>query len=91
MWSLPFSIAAARILQMLVRTWCTSWSLVGRGYFRGGLRSTRRRILWTVWYPRVTVVVGWAGGGSFCVSGPAWICVWVVRMAQIQGGASVVG
>ena len=49
-WSLLSTAAAARILQMLLRTWCISWSVVRRGYFRGGLRSTRRRILWTAWW-----------------------------------------
>ena len=38
---------------MRVRTWCTSWSVVGRAYFRGGLRPTRQRTLWTAWYPQV--------------------------------------
>ena len=31
------------------------------------------------------------GGGSFRVSGPAWICVWAVGMAQIQGTVPVDG
>ena len=48
-WSLLSTAAAGRILQMLLRTWCISWSVVGREYFRGGLRSTLRWILWTVW------------------------------------------
>ena len=29
----------------------------------------------------------WSGGGSFRVSGPAYTCVRVVGMAQIQGSA----
>ena len=45
-WSFPSTAAAARILQMLVRNWCVSWSVVCRGYRRGGFRSTRQRILW---------------------------------------------
>ena len=38
---LPSFAAAARILQMRARIWGTSWSVVGRGYFRGRLRPMR--------------------------------------------------
>ena len=48
-WNVLCTAAAARILLMLLRTWCISCSVVRRGYFRGGLRSTRQRILWTAW------------------------------------------
>ena len=48
-WSLPSTAASGRISQMRVRTWYTSRSVVGRGYFRGGMRPTRRSILWMVW------------------------------------------
>ena len=51
--SLPSPAAAARISQTSMRMWCTSWSVVGRGYASSGLRPTRRRILWMVWYPQV--------------------------------------
>ena len=37
--SLPSCAAAARILQTSVRIWCTSWSVVGRGYCSGGRRN----------------------------------------------------
>ena len=48
-WSLPSTAALARILQMRVRRWCTSRSVVGRGYLRGGVRPTRQRILQMAW------------------------------------------
>ena len=51
--SLPSSAAPARISQMSVRIWCTSWLVVERGYCRGGLRHMRRRTLWMAWYPQV--------------------------------------
>ena len=44
-WTLPSTKAAARISQMGVPTWCTSWSVVRRGWFRSGLRPMRRRTL----------------------------------------------
>ena len=47
--SLPSSAAGARILQMSVRIWCTSWSVVGTGYCSGGLRSMWQRTLWMLW------------------------------------------
>ena len=68
---------------MNVRIWCTSWSVVGRGYCCAGLRSMRLRTLWMAWYPQVRGGCG-LGGGSVRVSGPAWTCVWAVGMAQIQ-------
>ena len=86
--SLPSFAAAARISQMSVRIWCTSWSLVGRGYCRGWLRPMRRRTLCTAWYPQVSGCCGLAGG-SFRELGPASTCVWVVATAQIQGLAPV--
>ena len=88
--SLPSSAAAARISQTSMRIRCTSWSVVGRGYASSGLRPTRRRILWMAWYPQVRDCHG-LGGGSFCVSGSASICVLAVGMAQIQGTVPVDG
>ena len=73
--SLPSSAAVARISQVSMRIWCTSWSVVGRGYASSGLRPTRQRILWMAWYPQVRERCGLGGGGSFRVSGPASICV----------------
>ena len=88
--SLPSSAAAARISQTSMRIWCTSWSVVGRGYASFGLRPTRREILWMAWYPQVRDRCGpW--GGSFRMSGPALICVWAVGMAQIQDTIPVDG
>ena len=81
--SLPSSAAAARI-PLSVCIWCTSLSLVGRGYCRGGLRSMRQRTLRMAWYPQVRECCG-LGGPSFRVSGPASTCVWAMGMAQIQG------
>ena len=46
-WSSPSIAAAARISQMRLRFSCTSWSVVGRGYFKGGLWPMRRRTQWT--------------------------------------------
>ena len=88
--SLPSSAAAARISQTSLRIWWTSWSVVGRGYARSGLRPTRLRTLWMAWYPRVRECCG-LGGGVGRVSGPASICVWAVGMAQIQGTVPVDG
>ena len=82
--SLLSSAAVARISQMSVRIWCTSWSVVGRGYFSAGLRSTRMRTLWMAWYLQVKECCG-LGGGSFRVSGPASISLWAVGMDEIQG------
>ena len=81
--SLPSSAAAARILQTSLRIWCTSWLVVGRGYASSGLSLARQRTLRMAWYPQLRECCG-LGGGSFCVSGPASICVWAVGMAQIQ-------
>ena len=60
--SLPSSAAAARISQMSVRSWCTSWSVVGRGYASLGLRPTQQRIMWMAWYPQVRECCGLGGG-----------------------------
>ena len=87
---LPSSAAAARTLQMSVHIWCTSWSVMGRGYPSSGLRPTRQRILWMAWYPQLRECCG-LGGGFFRVSGHASICVWAVGMAQIQGTVSMDG
>ena len=87
--SLPSSAAVAMISQMSVRIWGTSWSVVGRGYCRGGLRPLRRRTLSMAWYPQVRECC--SGGGSFRVSGRASTCVWAVAMAQIQGTVPVDG
>ena len=73
--SLPSSAAAARISQMHVRIWCTSWSVVGRGYFRGGLRPMRRRTLWTAWYPQVRGSCGLGGGVLPHVGARLYLCV----------------
>ena len=88
--SLPSSAAAARISQMSVRIWCTSWSVVGRGYCSGGLRFMRRRTLLIARYPQVRGRFG-LGGASVRVSGPALTCVWALGMAQIQGTVPVDG
>ena len=88
--SLPSSAAAARISQTSLRIWCTSWSVVGRGYASSGLRPTPPRTLWMAWYPQGRECCG-LEGGSFRVSGPASICVWAVGMAQFQGTVSVDG
>ena len=60
--SLPSSAAAARISQTSLRIWCTSWSVVGRGYASFGLRPTRLRTLWMAWYPEVRDCCGLGGG-----------------------------
>ena len=57
--SLPSSAAAARISQTSLRIWCTSWSVVGRGYASSGLRPTRLGTLWMVWYPQVRECCVW--------------------------------
>ena len=43
------SAALASILQMRVCTWCSSWSVVGEAYFRGGVRPTRQKNRSMVW------------------------------------------
>ena len=88
---LPSSAAAGRISQTSLRIWCTSWSVVGRGYASSGLRPARQRTLWMAWYPQVRECCGLGGEGSFRVSGPASICVWAVGLAQIQGTVPVDG
>ena len=40
----------------------TSWSVVGGAYASSRLRPTRRRILWTVWYPQLRDCCGLGGG-----------------------------
>ena len=75
---------AARISQMRVRIWCTSWSVLGSGYFSRWLRPMRRRTLWMGWYPQVRGCCG-LGGGFLPCEGPASTCVWVLGMAQNQG------
>ena len=69
--SLLSSAAAARTSQMSVRSWCTSWSVVGRGYASSGLRPTRRRILWMACYPQVRECCGLGGG----VLPRGWACL----------------
>ena len=86
--SLPSSAAAARISQMSLRIWWTSWSVVGRGYASSGLRPTRLRTLWMAWYPQVREFCGGRGGVGRA-SGPASICVWAAGKAQIQGTVPV--
>ena len=88
--SLPSSAAVARISQMSLRIWWTSWSVEGRGYASCGLRPTWLTTLWMTWWPQVRECCG-LGGQSFRVSGPASICVWAVGMAQIQGTVPVDG
>ena len=68
--SLPSPAAAARISQTSLPIWWTSWSVVGRGYARSGLRLTRLRTLWMAWYPQVRDCFG-LGGRFGRVSGPA--------------------
>ena len=86
---MPSSAAAARISQMSVGIWWTSWSVVGRGYCRGWLRSMRRKTLWMAWYPQVRECPGLGGCSSAC-GGPS-TCVWAVGMTQIQGTVPVDG
>ena len=69
--SLPSSAAAARISQTSLRIWCTSWSVVGRGYASSGLRPTQLRTLWMAWYPQVRECCG-LGGGVFP---RVWACL----------------
>ena len=59
---LPSSAAGARMSQMSVRIWCTSWSVVRRGYCSGVLRSMQRQTLWMAWYPQVRGCCGLEGG-----------------------------
>ena len=68
--SLPSSAAGASILQTSMRIWCTSWSVVGRGYASSGLRPRRRRILWMAWYPQVREC--WGLGGVLL---GVWACL----------------
>ena len=76
---------------MSVHIWCTSWSVVGRGYFSFGLRPTQRKTLWMAWYPQLRDGCGLAGG-SFCESGPASTCVWAALdpLGQAEHGRSQV-
>ena len=72
------------------RIGCTCWSVGGRGYCKGGLRSMQWRTLWMAWYPQRRECFGlWAG--SFRVYGTASTCVWAVGMAHIQGTVPVDG
>ena len=48
-WGLPSTASSGRISQMRARTCSTSRSVVGRGYLKGGVTFTRRRISWMVW------------------------------------------
>ena len=41
---------------------CTSWSMAGRGYCKGGLRFMPRRTLWMAWYPQVRECCGLGRG-----------------------------
>ena len=77
---LPSSAATARLSQMSLRIWWTSWSVVEMGYASSGLRPTRLRTLWMAWYPQVSEFCC-LGGGLGRVSGPASICVWGPGMA----------
>ena len=90
--SLPSSAATARISQMSVRIWCTSWSVVGRGYCSAGLRSMRRWTLWMAWYPQVRGCCGRGGGGlSACLGLPRLVCgrwVWPRSRARSPWTAS---
>ena len=72
--SLPSSAAAARISQMSLRIWWTSWSVVGRGYVSSGLRPTRLRTLWMAWYPQVRELCGLGGGLAACRALPRFVC-----------------
>ena len=59
---------------MNVRIWWTSWSVVGRGYCRGGLRPMRGRTLRTAWYPQMREC--WGPGGVLpCVEACLNLCV----------------
>ena len=69
--SLPSSAAAAGIFRTSLRFWCTSWSVVGRGYASSALRPARQRTLWMAWYPQVRECCGLGGGVLPCV----WACL----------------
>ena len=60
---------------MRLRIWCTSWSVAGRGYCRGGLRPMRRRTLWTACYPQVRGCCRLGGGVLPCVGDRLDLCV----------------
>ena len=68
---LPSSAGAARILQMSVRIWCTSWSVRGKGFCSAGLRCMRRGIVWMAWYAQVRGCCGLKGG----VCPRVWACL----------------
>ena len=73
--SLPSSVAAARISQTSLCIWCTSWSVVGRGYASSGLRPARQKTLWMAWYPQLRECCGSGGGGpSACLGLPQFVC-----------------
>ena len=72
--SSPSSAAAARISQTSLRIWCTSWSVVGRGYASSGLRPTRLRTLWMADTRRWWSAVVWGGGLSACPGLPRFVC-----------------
>ena len=72
--SLPSSAAAARISQMSLRIWWTSWSVVGRGYASSGRRPTRLRTLWMARYPQVREFCGLGGGLAACPAPPRFVC-----------------
>ena len=72
--SLLSSAAAARISQMSLRIWWTSWSVVGRGYASFRLRPTRLRNLWMAWYPQVRESCGLGGGLAACPAPPRFVC-----------------
>ena len=75
--SLPSSAAGARMSQMSVSIWCTSWSAVGRGYASSGLRPTRQRILCMAWYSQVR---------ECCGLGGVLPCVWACFDSCVGGG-----
>ena len=60
-WSLPSDATAARISQMRVRTWCTSWLVVGGAYFKGWLTPPSQTILLMERQPQVRCCCGLRG------------------------------
>ena len=73
-----------------MRIWCTSRSVVGRGYCSDGLRSMWRRTLRNAWYLQVRECCGPGRGVCPRVGTRLKLCAGG-RMAQIQGSVPVDG
>ena len=72
-WRRSLPLAACRLS---LRIWCTSWSVVVRGYASSGLRPARQRTLWTAWYLQVRECCGLgpSRGPSACLGLPRFVC-----------------